>query len=731
MPPSPAPAPAPPPAPATVPLARHRQLQQALITSRDHLDRELARFTTLQRYATAAFATRSDADFAELTAEAMVEAFDLEFGLLCLHPPGSAPSTTPAAVVGIAPAALSPALVSGLWARVQAAPSPAAQLLDATDPLLTDTALAQLVLAPCTGPDGAVLGLLIGGLTRAGLEVYAPLAAARGEALWLLAQQAGAQLRNRHDALLIRTQLETIQVSEQRLAQALDGGSLGLWEWHVQTGEVHFSDLWMAMLGRAPDSLPHALETWLSLMHPDDVAEAEARVNAHLAGESATYTNEHRLRHAEGHWVWIQARGKLIRDEAGAPLRMIGIHVDITERRAAEEAVRQAAEAEAQAREAAERANRSKSVFLASMSHEIRTPMNGVMGMIQLLLATELNAEQRSLARSAHDAGRSLLTIIDDILDLSKIEAGRLTLERVPYRPAPLIRQVAELVATPARDKHLALRLELAPDTDAAVLGDPVRVRQVLTNLVGNAVKFTAAGHVCVRARQRPATGPTGVPLLEVAVEDTGIGISREAQQRLFSPFSQAELSTTRRFGGTGLGLAISRRLVEQMGGSIAVESTEGQGTTFTFTVEAPPSAAPVAPGHWQPPAARPAAPGTGRVLVVDDSAINRQVAARMLEKLGLEVMLAASGEEALALQAAEPADLVLMDLNMPGLGGLETTRRLRASGPRVPVLALTASAMDESRQACLAAGMDDFLTKPIRWAHLAEVVARWLPPGD
>lgn len=504
---------------------------------------------------------------------------------------------------------------------------------------------------------------------------------------------------------------------EHELSRALELARVGYWELDVVTSTFHLSDEYVrVVLGTTPEALGGG-----SMPAPEfnrrfshfHCPPLEAIVGEAVSTHDPAYRCEleARLVRATGEVRDVVVDLRVALDEAGDVIKLFATNQDITERKRIERELRDA-------KEAAEAAAREKSAFLATMSHEIRTPLNGVLGLGELLLGTSLDATQRTYVETLVRSGRVLSTLINDVLDYQRIEAGKLELESVPFDPGVLARDVVEGFRQPARQAGIELDL----DFDALLpsfAGDPSRLRQVLTNILGNAVKFTEKGRVTVRVR-RAATGRG----LVLEVEDTGIGISKTQLGRLFSAFSQGDSTMSRRFGGSGLGLAICKSLVSRMGGRVDVRSEPGQGSCFTVTLPLSEAVkAPAAPAT----AVLPALPRL-RILVAEDAVVNQLVIVKMLEKLGATVVLASDGSEAVKAFERRPFDVVLMDCAMPVVDGYEATRRIRAleaeRGGHVPVVALTAHALEGDRKRCLDAGMDDYLTKPVSLHALSRLLA-------
>ena len=517
---------------------------------------------------------------------------------------------------------------------------------------------------------------------------------------------------------------ERLKEANQQLEMGEEIGHFGHFRVDGASREHQWSNELFRIFGLPSGARQPSLEEAMGFFHHDDQAKIRAQVQALiLSAGGERGSGEYQIVRPDGTQRDVFARIEAERSIDGVFAGTFGIIQDITELKIAErEQVR--------LKEIAEQANRAKSNFLAVMSHEIRTPMNGVIGMNALLLETDLTPQQRKLAETVRYSAETLLTILDDILDVSKLEEGRIDIEQVNFDLPALVENAVELLASRARQKGLSLTAEVAAADRATFQGDPTKLRQILLNLVANAVKFTERGGVAISVRGTSVDAER--TRLRFEIHDTGIGIPEGAKAMLFAPFVQADPSITRRFGGTGLGLSICKKLVELMDGQIGFADRLGGGTVFWFEV-ALRNAAPVETdqgGSEKAHGSGPVAPDSGRILLAEDNEVNVEVVKLILEGAGYTVDVAADGFEAVAAVRACDYGLILMDMQMPGMDGISATREIRAfegSGKRAPIIAMTANAMAEDKRRCLEAGMDDYVSKPIAPRMLRETAARWM----
>jgi signal transduction histidine kinase/ActR/RegA family two-component response regulator len=537
------------------------------------------------------------------------------------------------------------------------------------------------------------------------------------------------------------------------MVAALQAAGHGVWDWNMKDRTAWYSASLRSMLGFDRSNFPDRFEAFTTRVHHEDVARVLGVIMSHMRG-GAPLDLEFRMITATGTPKWVRARGRAV-FEAGEAVRMTGT---LTEwplsaprdalAQQAQDQLALALEQKARAASEMEMVTRSRTMFLANMSHEIRTPMTAILGFMDVLLDESADAAERQrLSMAIRRNSEHLLSVINDVLDLTKIEAGGMTVSPIPVHPLKVVAHCITALRPAAREKGLDLHARVTAPVPVSIRTDPHRLRQILMNLLGNAIKFTRHGgvHVQVSMAQGPAAPRVDADAsdpapdssrLQITVTDTGLGMDVSQQARLFTPFMQADASTTRQYGGTGLGLAISRRLARLLGGDITLRSEPGQGSTFTVQVGTGPiegvETVREMPEETDAPAARtmPADAPALHVLLAEDGVDNQRLISHHLRKAGMTVTVASNGLEAIELaQAAERVghgfDVVLMDMQMPELDGYQATRRLRESGWKGAVIALTAHAMSGDRERCLAAGCDEYLTKPVDRFELVRTVTQ------
>jgi PAS domain S-box-containing protein len=515
---------------------------------------------------------------------------------------------------------------------------------------------------------------------------------------------------------------ESAAIASERLELAMSSARAGVYEIDMRTGARWSSEQFQQLAGEAAMAR-QAVNPFG--VYADDEQERVRESWERCLKTGHIETIDTRVYRPDGDDQWVRVFIRVQRDAQGVPLRAVGLMLDIDQHKRQELAL-------IEAKRQAEAATVAKSSFLASMSHEIRTPLNGVLGMAQVLRADKLTDDQRQKVNVIFDSGQTLMALLNDVLDISKIEAGKLEIARVEGELHATIERVRQLFETRAAERGLAVTLEVAENLPARMLYDPVRVRQCVTNLLSNAIKFTERGRVAIRIAAQPRI--TGDWQVTISISDTGIGMHPDTVSRLFSTFTQADASISRRFGGTGLGLAITRQLARLMGGDVQVESRPGEGSTFHFSfvadscVETPCDEAagkPELPAAPREDVATASAIGA-KILLVDDNPVNRQVVRLFMAAFHATFVDAVNGQDALDKLAMERFDIVLLDVHMPVMDGRETIKRIRASAEpwrNVPVIALTADAMSGDRERYLAMGMDNYVSKPIDSRELAQKV--------
>jgi signal transduction histidine kinase/DNA-binding NarL/FixJ family response regulator/HPt (histidine-containing phosphotransfer) domain-containing protein len=515
----------------------------------------------------------------------------------------------------------------------------------------------------------------------------------------------------------------------EQLNLAVQAAQLALWDWNIPQKSVFLSPYWGHITGGEYRARTQPIEALLAQIHPDDVAQVQKQINALLRGQTQRYAAEYRVHSPRG-WVWIESVGlPQERDAQGRISRVVGTLADITARKQVQEQL-----TVAQAR--AEQASQAKSEFLANMSHEVRTPLNAIMGLTRLLHRTPVSPQQKEYLELMDGSATALLALLNDILDLSKIEAGKLVFEQVRFDLLSWIEQAVSPFEAQAQEKGLYVYVDADPALPPYLVGDPGRLRQVLSNLFSNAVKFTQQGSVQLKVwlDSEQSDLPPGRLRVLFEVRDTGIGIAQEKQAAIFEAFTQADPSTTRQYGGTGLGLTICGRLVDMMGGQIRVASVLGKGSAFRFSAVF--SEAPECPTEITMPIALEARTLAGlTVLLAEDHPVNQLITRKLLEEMGCRVAVANNGQEAVSRWQRGGIDLILMDIQMPVLSGEAATAQIRTHerplGRHTPIIAITAHALAGDRERYLAAGMDAYVSKPISPDMLAQAMHDALANGN
>lgn len=516
---------------------------------------------------------------------------------------------------------------------------------------------------------------------------------------------------------------EELAVEHERLSDVILSANAGTWEWNIPTGEVRVNQRWAEILGYTLDEIsPMNIQKLFDLTHPEDFKIVKELIEKLNNRQMEYYYQETRVKHKDGSWIWIADHGRIVKwNSEDRPVLMSGVRYDINDRKKSEQEL-------INAMHVAEAANTAKSQFLSNMSHEIRTPMNGVLGMLQLMELSDTSETQREYIAVCKTASFSLLKVINDILDYSKIEAMAVKLEKNNIIIKDFIREIDDLHRPSIMNKGISFSMIEGTDIPPILTGDKFKLRQVLTNLIGNAVKFTASGRITCTVCKIEDTDQS--VRLKWEVRDTGIGIKEENFRHIFSSFTQADNSVTRKYGGSGLGLSICKGLVELMEGEIWVESKEGEGSAFYFTCVLG------KPEHTQNETAQEARTETAsnknlKILLAEDDEISRIIVERFAKNKGWQVDLAVNGQEAVEAFQTKQYDIVLMDLQMPVKDGYQATREIRKlelqGQTHTPIIAMTAFALEGEREKSIAMGMDDYISKPVRFGEFFEMVEKWV----
>lgn len=698
-------------------VARAEQVRQEMLELSHRLEQERSRFDAMQRFIRLAVGLETDHGFAKLVCESIVDLLGCDVGFFW----------------GLGGPWVNGDLVQfGLGERAFAANSDIREWVDqwmagrdggGSLPEFLDVRpdyLVEVARDSC----GVPLALLFACNRRSQPIFHDEFQEASKTVFGTFANQVGVLMESFIRRSTIHDQIETIRVSEERLSMALTAGNVGLWDWNLNSGQVYFSSQWKRQLGYGSEMVGSRVEDWSELLHPDERQEAlqVAKACADVPGSQFELTL--RMRHADGRWVWINTRGFNVSKPNAGVFRVIGIHLDVSGQKEFERRLREAEQLERRARQQAERESNAKSSFLATISHEIRTPLNGMMAAFQMLRRTSDEKERSRIVGMGERAGKWMLKIIGESLDIIRIESGKMELNPETMDLAALLDELRAFEEPKATKRRLELQWVVASDIPRFTRADPVRLRQVLANLLGNAIKFTHEGYVRLEVSAGSASR-TGGRCVKFVVQDTGIGFSREFRRRLFEPFSQEMRRRNSANQGIGLGLMITRELVSLMGGTIRVWSRPGVGSRFLVRL---PLTEVQSEGIVMEKSTTLNLPKfRGRVLLAEDDATSGELGRMMLQSIGLDVDLARDGDEALMMASIREYDLIFMDCWMPGKSGLEVTRSLRSAAEggssSSPIVALTANASLLDERECLDAGMDAFMSKPLLIENLVDLL--------
>jgi len=520
-----------------------------------------------------------------------------------------------------------------------------------------------------------------------------------------------------------------LQEYEERCRLALEGGRFGVWDLNVGTGSLFHYNGWERVLGYESGEMEDCLDAWMALIHPDDLPNVMNKYQKHLKGEEE-YICEYRIRCKNNEYKWVRTKGRINEwGDDGNPVRMVGTHEDITKEMQIQEKLKEKCQQLEWLRKEAESANKTKTQFLANMSHEIRTPLNGIIATIQLLQITDLTEKQKKYVQLLKNSADTLLAIINDILDISKFESGKIELNPEPFNLQELLSSIYEELLVEGNSKGLEIGYYLDPNIDVHIIGDKLKLKMILTNLISNAVKFTDEGSISFRIKliASDVTRET----IEFCVKDTGIGIEESYQKKMFDHFSQGDLSSRKKYIGTGLGLAIVKRLAALMNGQISFESKVGKGSTFYFTCAFEKANRRADVSKEKDAAKQKIRPSSDKVILcVEDNLINQEIMEDIITKKGYRYIAAYDGNEALEKLKDHPVDLILMDIQMPEKNGYEITRIIRNMDEpvkSVPIIGITAYTIYEDREKCIQAGMNDYLSKPLDIEKFYEILDCYL----